>query len=349
MPVVMGLTLLQLRSRARSLAWGLAKPPRILPPLVVQCIKVALACGVVWWLGPLLHMPQPFNAALAVIILMQGHAYGSLLNALEFLLGVAAGLLLGIGVHLVFGVSPLTLAGIMFVALLMGGWLKVSSQNFNNQIAISALLVLASGSADNVNRLWETVLGGAVGVMVAAFLWPPNPLGQLRGDYRALKGHLESDILRSLELAGVEERAQEAESNRRSAREHSERADAAVAAVAPAQQALRWSPWFAGGLQDLSRLEDRLRLISYLYRTVRALARQAAKTAVNTAAVDDPGAVESWRAARPALLAAGSDLVLAVQRRLVGEDARDAVGRAREEVDHFAAALTLDHQAGALA
>ncbi|MBO0683088.1 MAG: hypothetical protein J2P45_08040, partial [Candidatus Dormibacteraeota bacterium] len=39
----------------------------------------------------------------------------------------------------------------------------------------------------------------------------------------------------------------------------------------------------------------------------------------------------------------------AVQRRLVGEDARDAVGRAREEVDHFAAALTLDHQAGALA
>ena len=147
--------------------WRLAQPPRFLPPLAVQCVKVALGCGVVWWLGPFLHMPQPFNAVLAVIILMQGHAYGSLLNALEFLAGVAAGLVLGVVVHLLFGLSPLTLAGIMLACLLMGGWLKISSQGFNNQIAISALLVLASGSADNVSRLWETVLGGMVGVLVA--------------------------------------------------------------------------------------------------------------------------------------------------------------------------------------
>src|ERR1700730_6902790 len=122
-----------LRGRLRPVAARLAQPPGFLPPLVVQCIKVALACGIAWWLGPFFHLNQPFNAVLAVIILMQGHAYGSLLNALQFLLGVVAGLLLGIGAQLLFGLSPLVIAGIMFVCLLMGGWLKVSSQGFNNQ------------------------------------------------------------------------------------------------------------------------------------------------------------------------------------------------------------------------
>jgi uncharacterized membrane protein YgaE (UPF0421/DUF939 family) len=344
-------SLFRVRSRLRSAAWRLAQPPRFLPPPAVQCLKVALACGVVWWLGPLLHMPQPFNAALAVIILMQGHAYGSLLNALEFLLGVAAGLLLGIVVHLLFGISPLTLAGIMFVCLLMGSWLKVASQGFNNQIAISALLVLASGSADNVSRLWETVLGGAVGVVVAALLWPPNPLAQIRHEYRELKAQLEADVLRSLELAGRPDRAADAEANRRSAREHSERADAAVASVGTAEEALRWNPWYAGGLQDLSRLEDRLRLISYLYRTVRALARQAAKAAPAGDAEGAAGAgtaAAAWESARPDLLAAGSELVLAVGRRLVGEDAGDSVGRGREAVDRFAEAVGGEHRAAAL-
>src|SRR5438094_6753106 len=143
-------TVFRLRSRLRAAAWRLAQPPRFLPPLAVQCVKVALACGVVWWLGPFVHLPQPFNAVLAVIILMQGHAYGSLLNALEFLAGVAAGLVLGVVVQLLFGLSPPALAGIMFVCLLMGGWLKIASQGVHNQIAISAPLVRGPGSAADV-------------------------------------------------------------------------------------------------------------------------------------------------------------------------------------------------------
>lgn len=326
----------------RPLAWRLARPPRFLPPLAVQCIKVALACGVAWWLGPIFGLHQPFNAVLAVIILMQGHAYGSLLNALQFLLGVAAGLMLGIAAHMLLGISPLVLAGIMFICLLMGGFLKVSSQGFNNQIAISALLVLASGSADNVSRLWETVLGGAVGVVVAGLLWPPNPVSQLRNDYRELKARLASDMVRSVELAGLPVGSGDAEANRRRVREHSERADATVAAIAPAEEALRWNPWHAGRLHDLSRLEDKLRLISYLYRTVRALARQAAKTSTS-------GNGAAWDTARPGLLAAGSGLVEAVERRLAEQDARQAIGPAREALGRFVAAAPREPHAVALA
>ncbi|MDQ6774528.1 MAG: aromatic acid exporter family protein, partial [Candidatus Dormibacteraeota bacterium] len=283
----------------RRLARGLIEPPAFLPPLAVQCLKVALACGLAWWLGPFFHLSQPFNAVLAVIILMQGHAYGSLLNALQFLLGVGAGLALGIAANTLFGLSPLVVAGIMLVCLLLGGWLKVSGQGFNNQIAISALLVLASGSTNNVGRLWETVLGGVIGVAVAAMLWPPNPVARLRQDYRELRAMLGSDLLRSLELAGRSDSAEAAQANRRSVRRHSERADDSVAAIAPAEDALRWNPWHSGRMQDLGRLEDRLRLIAHLYRTARAVARQAAE-----ADPSDPGHVGAWEEARPELLGA---------------------------------------------
>ena len=330
-------------TRMRSLSRWLVQPPD-LPPLMVQCVKVALACGLAWWLGPFLHLSHPFNAVLAVIILMQGNAYGSLVNSLQFLLGVAAGLILGIGAQTLFGMSPLVLAGIMLICLLLGGWIKVSSQGFNNQIAISALLVLASGSADNIGRLWETVLGGAVGVAVAALLWPPNPVGKLRQEFRGLRARLRSDVLRSIELAGRGADAGGTDESRRSVREHSERADAAVTEISAAEEALRWNPWHGGRMHDLSRLEDRLRLISYLYRTVRALARQAAET-------PPPGPRDrsAWEAARPDLRAAGTSLVEAIDRRLTAQDARDAIGRSRESVSRFARMVPREHHAMALA
>lgn len=333
-----------LRSRFRTFAWRLVQPPGLLPPLVVQTLKVAVGCGIAWWLGPFFHLNHPFNAVLAVIILMQGHAYGSLRNALEFLLGVAAGLALGIGAHVLFGLSPLVIAAVMFVCLLMGGWLKVSSHGFNNQIAISALLVLATGSSDNISRLWETVLGGAVGVAVAALIWPPNPVSELRHRYRELRTRLTADLLRSLDLAGRPAAAPTAQDHRRTVREHSEQADSAVAALGPAEEALRWNPWHSLRMHDLSALEDRLRLISYLYRTARGVARQAAETSGS-----DPGDLTAWETARPELLAVGPDLVAAIERRLNDQDARELLDRARSRVGRYAAAAPRDPHAVALA
>jgi len=328
-------------ARLRRLAWRLAEPPSFLPPLAVQSLKVAMGCGLAWALGQFLGSPRPFNAVLAVIILMQGHSYGSLLNALEFLLGVAAGLILGILANRLLGVSAPMLALVIFLTMLMGGWLKVSRGGLNNQIAISALLVLATGSADNITRLWETAVGGAVGVAVAALVWPPNPVRGLRDEYREVRRRIAVDVPRSLRLAGSGE---DAEANRRRVRENSERADAAVAAVGPAEEALRWNPWHFGRIHDLSRLEDRLRLISYLYRTVRALARQAAEAPPD---LREQG--PEWERARSHLLAAGERAVEAIERRLAGQDGLDAVRRGRQEAAAFAAAAPREQHAVALA
>jgi hypothetical protein len=97
-------------------------------------------------------------------------------------------------------------------------------------------------------------------------------------------------------------------------------------------------------MSDLSRLEERLRLISYLYRTVRAIARQAAE-----APPSESDEERSWEAGRPHLLAAGDAAVEAIDRRLVSEDVHDAVARGREEVARFAAAAPRERHAVALA
>jgi uncharacterized membrane protein YgaE (UPF0421/DUF939 family) len=318
-----------------------------MPPLVVFSFKVALASGIAWELGGLLA-PQigldgrrPFDAVLAVIILMQGHAYGSLLNALHFLAGVFAGLLLGILAATYLGLSGPVLAAIMFFTLLMGGWLKVSRLGFNNQIAISALLVLASGSSANIARLWETVLGGAVGVAVAALLWPPNPVSRLRDEFREASRRIKTDIMDSVRLAGT---TADLEALRRRVREDSERVDAAVAEISPAEDALRWNPWHAGRMHDLSRVEERLRLVSYLYRTVRALARQAAE-----APTSEDGHEFDWETGRPHLVAAAATAIEGIEKRLADQDVREVFARGRDEVARFAAAAPRERHAVAIA
>lgn len=331
----------RLRSRLRYLLWRLAEPPSFMGPVAVLSTKVALASGLAWFLGQAFGNPKPFDAVLAVVILMQGNAYGSLLNSLQFLLGVIAGLILGlIAIHFL-GLSAPVVAGIMFLGMIMGGWLRLQRLGFNNQIAVSALLVLASGSDANIARLWETVVGGAVGVAVAALLWPPNPVRGIRQEFREASQKIRSDVLRTLQLAGT---YGDTEANRREVRSNSEKADAAVAEVGPAEDALRWNPWHFGRLQDLSGLEDRLRLISYLYRTVRALARQAAE-----APRPEQAEAEQWVQARPHLLAAGGIAVQAIDRRLKGEEVDDEVARGREEVARFATAAPQERHAVALA
>lgn len=327
------------RRRLHSAVWRLTEPPAFLPPFAVQAIKVAVASGLAWGIGQALHSPRPYAAVLAVIILMAGHAYSSLLNALHFVIGVVGGLLLGlIAIH-VLGASTLFVAALVFVCMLIGGWLRVSRHS--NQIAVSALLVVATGSADNVERLWETALGGAVGVVVASLLWPPNPIRGLRQQYHEARARIREDVLRTIEVAGG---PGDAEANRRHVRDSSERVDRAVTEIGEAEEALRWNAWHAFRVRDLSGLEDRLRLISYLYRTVRAIARQALE-----APPPEGEHEEGWDRSYAYLAAAGGAAAEAVERRLDGAPSDEAIARGRREASRFAQAAPHDRHAIALA
>jgi hypothetical protein len=75
---------------------ALGEPPRFLPETGVWMFKASVASGLAWWVGNLIGEPRPYFAVLAVIIAMQGHTYGSLLKAAQFLLGVFGGLVLGV-------------------------------------------------------------------------------------------------------------------------------------------------------------------------------------------------------------------------------------------------------------
>jgi hypothetical protein len=117
-----------------------------------------------------------------------------------------------------------------------------------------------------------------------------------------------------------------------------------VAVVGPVEDALRWNLWHVRRIHDLSRLEDRLRLISYLYMAVRALAWQAAEAppACN-------GLAETWEQSRSDLMDAGAAAVEAISLRLDGQDPTPALERGMAAVLRSAAAAPRDTHTLALA
>ena len=98
------------------------------------------------------------------------------------MLGVMAGVVLGIAVVAVAGVSTSGVVLLLVVGLAIGLFLRTGPE-LNTQIAISALLVLiVTKNADSyaVERIWETGVGSVVSLVVAAFVLPPDPLAGQR-------------------------------------------------------------------------------------------------------------------------------------------------------------------------
>lgn len=328
---------------------ALAEPPPFLSDQIVTILKTSLASALTWWLGNLLGQPRPYFAVLAVIVVMQGHTYGSLLKAGQFLLGVAGGLVLGVLALRSPVLSPPVIGALILISLLLGMRIKVGP-DLNNQIAISALLMLAIGAVNwGVIRLWETALGGVVAVVVSAALWPPNPVRVLRREVEQTRKRLKEDLRATIELLDGRAGAAAASANLERVRTNSERAHELVSEVARADEALRWNPWHAGRRAELDELGERLTVLAQSYRHVRSLARQAADM-LNRAdpAARRPAWVSEAREALWEVVRATSE---ALDRRLAGGDPEEPLRAARDarrrflrqgEGDALAAAMAVE-------
>ncbi len=150
------------------------RAPRRVP--LLQVAKSALAIVAAWLLaGWLVQGPPPIFAAIAALLVVQPSINQSFTRAVERSVGVIVGVLIAALLGLVFGSQP-------WVALLSAGvalvvaWAARISAGATNQIAISALLVLALGTATPnyaLDRVLETLIGAAIGIVVNAALVPP--------------------------------------------------------------------------------------------------------------------------------------------------------------------------------
>ena len=236
-----------------------------------------MASGLAWEVSRWLGADRPVFAVLAVVVTMQSSTYGSLTKGLERLLGVFVGVALGVAALHVTGLSTPSLTVLMLVTAWSGGYLSFGG-GFNSQVSVSALLLVAGGGgvAYGVARAWETAVGGALGVLVTALVWPPDPLCHMAQQLDLARLRLAADVVATAEVLGGP--AESAERVLRRVRQNAADTERAVAELSEAEQTtVRWLPARWAGNEDRAVLAGRLRAVASLYRHLRALSHHVAQ------------------------------------------------------------------------
>lgn len=145
-------------------------------PSALQLFKAAGAAILTWFVCLLIFPGElPIFGAIAALIVVQENVDQSLTKGLERVVGVLLGVSVALGAGALFG--PRSWLFIAAILVAMGvGWLLRMSATSTNQIAITALLMIALGGSQfgyGVERLVETAIGAALGVAVNAIVVAP--------------------------------------------------------------------------------------------------------------------------------------------------------------------------------
>jgi len=271
---------------------------------------MALGGTAAWWLAGELGARRPIFAALVPLIAMSGDPFAAVSVSFGRILGVFAGVGLGIAAtHAGSGTPRVALALVVGSVAAMA--LRVGARP-NLEVPIAALFMIGFASANvsqlGIQRVWETGVGAAVAVVVSSLLWPPDPARELARRLDRLRGDVVGDVVALAEELATGGLALELED----VREHSRDAVRDVFAIDDARRALRWSPLRRGDGAVVEELGARLNLAARVARHSRAVARDIADTGVRDAA----------------LAGATRHLADASDRRLRGQEAAGALGRA---------------------
>lgn len=164
---------------------------------LLQVVKSAVATIGAWLIaGWLVPGPLPVFAAIAALLVVQPSVNQSFAKALERSVGVIVGVVIAVGLSVLLGPQGWVVLLAIVVAMLVA-WALRASPGTGNQVAISAMLVLALGSSSPqyaVDRIVETLIGVAIGIIVNALVVPPVLTGPARRDL----GLLGTEIAASL-------------------------------------------------------------------------------------------------------------------------------------------------------
>jgi hypothetical protein len=128
---------------------------------------------------------QPVLAPLTALLVVQVTMYDTVTHGLQRVASVLAGVLVAVGLARFVGLTWWSLGAVVAVSLLLGMVLRLGPQLL--EVPISAMLVLAVGGAEDValGRVYETLIGAGVGVLVNVAIAPPlyvRPAGRAIGD-----------------------------------------------------------------------------------------------------------------------------------------------------------------------
>ena len=214
-----------------------------------QVVRIVVAATVSWQLCVWLGATQPPVYAVIVPVVALRDAPDSVFDvSLGRLVGVVAGLAVGVAILSWLRPSALTVALVLGVALAIGVVLRAAG-SLNVQVAVSALLVFASSDPSTyaVSRLWETAVGAAVTIVLAPLLLPTNPARAFRTELREVAEACSGDLLAVADLLaaddpGTGEDDAAAERLRERTRHTEVRALALAPRLATARRAVRLDP-----------------------------------------------------------------------------------------------------------
>jgi uncharacterized membrane protein YgaE (UPF0421/DUF939 family) len=280
-------------------------------------IKMAIGGTGAWWIASELGAKRPIFAALVPLVAMNGDPFAAVSVSLGRILGVFAGVGIGLALmHVAVGVTW-RVAIALLVATLVGIVLKVGERP-NLEVPIAALFLIGFASANvselGVQRIWETAIGALVAVVVSAVLWPPDPIRELERRLHRLRQQLAADLAAIADdlATGSGVTAEQLDD----LREHSRDAVRDVFELAPARRALRWSPLRRNDIRLVDDLEERINLGARAARHARSVGRDVADTQVRNRE----------------LAAVTRHLADALDRALLGQDRSGALARAEQEL-----------------
>jgi len=170
---------------------------------VLQAAKAAIAAVAAWLLATqVIGLSQPFLAPYAAVFLVEATVYRSLLGWAQQVGSVAAGVLLAAAVAQLVPGQTATLAIVVFAGLLLGSWRRFGGSGV--WVGVTGMLLVTYGTPRSSellsDRLVETALGAAVGLVVNVLIFPP-----LYGERLAAAADRLADALAGLleETAGL--------------------------------------------------------------------------------------------------------------------------------------------------
>jgi len=162
----------------------------------------------------------------------------------------------------------------MTVALVFrGGELLV------NEAAISAILIASfepSTSGFSADRILEGLIGGSVGLAVASFLLPPDPVAMVGQVAQTLFGKLGRTLEQTASALETAD-GRRADAALAAARGTDDDVDELEQTLSVAAETARFSPARRGNLADVKRYEETMPQLDFAVRNTRVLARYAAR------------------------------------------------------------------------
>lgn len=243
---------------------------------ILQVLKAAVATIAAWlvasWLIP---GPLPVFAAIAALLVVQPSVNQSFGKAIERSIGVILGVVIATGISLGLGQSSWIILAAIMIAMLVAWALKMTPGTAN-QVAISAMLVLALGSASPeyaLDRVIETLIGAAIGIVVNALIVPPVAVAPARGEVALLGGELAASVDRLADALEQRRSPGSVEALMIEARLLRPMRDAADAAIAAGEESLTLNPRRSAHRSELVQLRELLERLSPIVTQVIGMTR----------------------------------------------------------------------------